>query len=87
MNIRLGEDFYLIEGNFEKEGREETVVCSVKKGQKKILKRNGKLYEKLADHIGSFPIVIISPSDRDLIHEGSEARRKFLDGLLKPAIS
>ena len=35
MNIRLGEDFYLIEGNFEKEGREETVVCSVKKGQKK----------------------------------------------------
>ena len=82
MNIRLGEDFYLIEGNFEKEGREETVVCSVKKGQKKILKRNGKLYEKLADHIGAFPIVIISPSDRDLIHEGSEARRKFLDGLL-----
>lgn len=81
-NIRLGEDFYLIEGTFLREEREEQVVCSVKKGQKKVVKRNGKLYDRLSDHIGSFPIVMVSPSDRDLIHEGSEARRKFLDGML-----
>ena len=81
-SIRFGEDFYLIEGTFEKEAREELVVCSVKKGQKKVLKRNGKAYEKLSEHIGAFPVVIVSPSDRDLIHEGSEARRRFLDGML-----
>ena len=81
-NIRLGEDFYLIEGTFLKDSREEQVVCSVKKGQKKVIKRNGKLYDKLSEHIGAFPIVIVSPADRDLIHEGSEARRKFLDGML-----
>ncbi len=81
-NIRLGEDFYLIEGNFQKEDRQEHIVCSVKRGQKKILKRNGKVYEKLSEHIGAFPIVIVSPSDRDLIHEGSETRRRFLDSML-----
>ena len=41
-----------------------------------------RLYDKLSEHIGAFPIVIVSPADRDLIHEGSEARRKFLDGML-----
>ena len=53
-----------------------------KKGQKKIVKRNGKVYEKLADHIGLIPTVIISPSDRDLISEGSSTRRKFIDGVI-----
>ena len=81
-NIRLGEEFYLLEGTFLKENREENVVCSVKKGQKKVIKRNGKIYDKLSEHIGAFPVVIVSPADRDLIHEGSDTRRKFLDGML-----
>lgn len=78
-NIRHGADFFMIDGRFEKDGRAEQIVCSLKKGQKKILKRNGKEYEKFSDHIGFLPLVIISPSDRDLITEGSEYRRKFLD--------
>lgn len=81
-NIRHGEDFMVIEGLFEKEDREEKVVLSVKKGQKKVIKRNGKLYEKISDHIGFIPLVIISPADRDLIIEGSETRRKFIDGVI-----
>ena len=81
-NIRLGEEFYLLEGTFLEENREENVVCSVKKGQKKVIKRNGKIYDKLSEHIGAFPVVIVSPADRDLIHEGSDTRRKFLDGML-----
>lgn len=84
-NICHGTDFYMLEGIFQTEHREETIVCSVKKGQKKQLKKNGKAYEKLADHIGNFPIVIISPSDRDLITEGSEERRRFLDGVISQA--
>ena len=49
---------------------------------KKTIKRNGKLYDKLSEHIGLLPLVIISPSDRDLIIEGSETRRKFMDGVI-----
>ncbi len=81
-NVRHGEDFYLIEGQFERGERTEQIVCSLKKGQKKVLKCNGKAYERLADHVGKYPMVIISPSDRDLITEGSETRRKFLDSVI-----
>ncbi|MGB5508967.1 DNA replication/repair protein RecF [Robiginitalea sp.] len=81
-NIRHGEEFFVIEGVFVKEGREEGVVCSFKKGSKKVLKRNGKVYDRISDHIGQVPLVIISPSDRDLILEGSEVRRKFMDGVI-----
>jgi DNA replication and repair protein RecF len=44
------------------------------------LKRNGK-YDKFSDHIGFIPLVIIS-ADRDLIVEGSETRRKFMDSVI-----
>ncbi|WP_158976166.1 DNA replication/repair protein RecF [Cellulophaga sp. L1A9] len=81
-NIKHGEDFFVIEGNFEKLDREEKIVCSLKKGMKKIIKKNGKAYDKLSDHIGFLPLVIISPSDRDLITEGSDTRRKFIDGVI-----
>jgi DNA replication and repair protein RecF len=81
-NIKHGEDFFVVEGVFDKDQKEEKIVCSLKKGSKKILKRNAKIYEKLSDHIGFLPLVIISPSDRDLIVEGSETRRKFIDGVI-----
>ncbi|NHF61154.1 DNA replication/repair protein RecF [Flavobacteriaceae bacterium TP-CH-4] len=81
-NVRHGADFFVIEGEFEKNGREEKIVCSFKKSTKKIIKRNGKTYDKLSDHIGFLPLVIISPADRDLIMEGSETRRKFIDGVI-----
>lgn len=81
-NIKHGEEFFVIDGEFLKDNREEQIVCSLKKNQKKILKRNGKPYEKFSDHLGFIPLVIISPSDIDLIAEGSETRRKFIDSIL-----
>ncbi|WP_373073290.1 DNA replication/repair protein RecF [Zeaxanthinibacter enoshimensis] len=81
-NIRHGEDFFMIEGIFQKEEREERIICSLKKGNKKVIKRNGKAYERFSDHIGLLPLVMISPADRDLIIEGSETRRKFMDGVI-----
>lgn len=81
-NIKHGEDFFVVEGLFEKEEREEKIVCSLKRNNKKIIKRNGKAYERFADHIGLLPLVIISPADRDLISEGSDVRRKFMDGVI-----
>ncbi len=81
-NIKHGQDFFMIEGNYMLEERLEKIVCSLKKGQKKMLKRNGKVYDKFSDHIGQLPLVIISPADRDIIVEGSDTRRKFIDGVI-----
>ena len=81
-NIRHDADFFVIDGTFEKEEREEKIVCSLKRGAKKIIKRNAKAYDRLSDHIGLLPLVIISPADRDLIMEGSDTRRKFMDGVI-----
>ncbi len=81
-NIRHGESFFMLEGLYKINDRNEKILCSMKKGQKKILKRNDKSYDKISEHIGQFPLVIISPSDRDLITEGSETRRKFIDGVI-----
>ena len=81
-NIKHDEDFFVIEGEFKKNEREEKIVCSLKRGAKKVIKRNGKAYDRLSDHIGLLPLVIISPADRDLIIEGSDTRRKFIDGVI-----
>lgn len=81
-NINHDSDFFVIEGEFEKNDKSEKILASAKKGQKKIIKRNNKAYEKLSEHIGFIPTVIISPADRDLIIEGSETRRKFMDGVI-----
>ena len=81
-NIQNGTDFFVLDGRYLTKEREEKIICTLKKGQKKIIKRNGKVYEKLSDHIGLIPTVIISPADRDLISEGSSTRRKFIDGVI-----
>ena len=74
--------FMLIEGDFTKGIKHENIICSLKKGQNKTLKRNGKIYKRFSDHIGLIPVVMISPYDRDLIQEGSSNRRKFTDNVI-----
>ena len=80
--IKQGEDLFMIQGSFKKERKDEVVYCGLKKAQKKVFKRNKKEYQRLADHIGSFPLVMISPNDISLIIEGSEERRKFIDNVI-----
>jgi DNA replication and repair protein RecF len=81
-NIKHGEAFFVVEGNYIKKEREEKIIISAKKGHKKVIKRNGKPYSRFSEHIGFLPLVIISPTDRDLILEGSDTRRKFVDGVI-----
>lgn len=81
-NINHNASFFMIEGDYIVDDRHEKIVCSLKKGQKKVLKRNDKSYEKFSEHVGQLPLVIISPADRDLVTEGSETRRKFIDGVI-----
>jgi DNA replication and repair protein RecF len=81
-NINHDADFFVVEGLFERLDKNEHILVSAKRGQKKVIKRNNKAYEKFSEHIGFIPTVIISPADRDLIIEGSETRRKFMDGVV-----
>ena len=86
-NINHDADFFVVDGTFEKNDKEEQILVSAKRGQKKVIKRNQKPYEKVSEHIGFIPAVIISPADRDLIIEGSETRRKFMDGVISQSDS
>lgn len=81
-NIRFDQQFFSIIGVFDKAEKEYAIHCALKTGTKKVFKQNKKEYEKLSEHIGLFPTVIISPYDKDLISEGSELRRKWMDGII-----
>jgi DNA replication and repair protein RecF len=60
----------------------ERIQCALKKDQKKKIRRNDKEYQKLADHIGLIPLVMVSPADTSLILEGSEERRRYMNGVI-----
>lgn len=81
-NIRFGEGLFSIKGLFHKNEKTYEVICALQKGQKKIVKVSKKEYEKLSDHIGMFPVVLIAPDDTDLVRGSSETRRKFFDVIL-----
>ena len=79
-NIYHGEDFFVLHGFYETDGGEpEEVYCGLKRRQKKQFKRNKKEYQRLSDHIGLIPLVMVSPADSQLIAGGSEERRRFMD--------
>ncbi len=82
MNVNHGENWFLLKGQYEREGAEEHIICSFQEGQKKQVKRNSKVYRRMADHIGLLPLVMVSPGDSVLIVGGSEERRKFIDGVV-----
>lgn len=77
--LRHGSDFLTVRGIFRNEGQEEEIVCHVPAKGKKTIKRNGKPYERLMDHIGLMQTVMIAPNDVELVWSGSEERRRFID--------
>lgn len=80
--IKNSADFFMVLGAFDKDGTREVISCSLKRNQKKQFRRNKKEYQRLADHIGLFPSVMISPNDVSIITEGSEERRRFIDNVI-----
>jgi len=83
LNICHGEAFFAIHGSFQrKDGLPDLVSCIQKAGIKKQFRINQKDYDRISDHIGQFPCVMVSPYDRDLINEGSDIRRKFIDAVI-----
>jgi len=83
MNIRHEADVFSIHGDYiRNDGQDERVSCIQRRNQKKQFRLNKKDYDRLAEHIGMIPLVMVSPSDSDLINLGSEERRKYIDGVI-----
>ena len=80
--IRYEADFCVLQGFYQENETEEEIYCGIRRKQRKAFKRNKKEYERLSDHIGLIPLVMISPEDAELIQGGSEGRRKFVDLLI-----
>lgn len=83
-SIKFECDFFAIHGEFVSFdlGNSTKVSCAIKSPGRKIMKANQKEYSHLSDHIGLFPLVMVSPYDHDIINEGSETRRKFFDMII-----
>lgn len=80
MVIRHGQDCMMIRGTYDSSSVQPVdISCTAKLHGRKQFKRQGKEYRKFSEHIGSIPLVMISPSDMELITGGSEDRRRFMD--------
>jgi len=81
-NIHHDAEMAMVQGRYEIGGEEETISCGIKRGVKKQFRRGKKDYKRLLDHIGLIPAVMVSPQDSELIQDGSDERRKFMDGVI-----
>ena len=78
--MRHEADFFMVQGLYDMgHGEEEEIYCGMKRRQKKTFKRNKKAYQRFSEHVGFIPLVMVSPSDGELILGGSEERRRFMD--------
>ena len=81
-NVRTGMQGFRIEADYLKSERTDKIVCIVRENGKKELTLNENPYTKFSEHIGRYPCVMIAPDDIQIITEGSEERRRFLDALI-----
>ncbi len=81
-NIAHDAPHLLVSGRFIRHGEEESVSCAVERGIRKVMRRNDKVYDRIRDHIGRFPAVMVAPDDTEIVHGGSEIRRKWMDSVI-----
>ena len=75
LNITHGEEMAMVQGNY----CDFTISCGLRRGVKKQFRKDKKDYPRLLDHIGLIPLVMVCPADHQLIEEGSDERRRFMD--------
>lgn len=82
MVVSHGSDYMMLQAKYLRRNEPEEVSCGIQQGKRKVLKRNGKEYKRLSQHIGLLPAVMVSPMDWDLIRGGSEERRRLIDQII-----
>ena len=81
-SIRHHQDFFLVDGTFMEGGKKHQITVTLKAGGRKTVLHDKKAYERISEHIGRFPVVLIAPDDTDLVRDSGETRRKFFDNML-----
>ncbi len=79
---RLSGTFVIPPEEIGGQGKEQAIVIKIRKRKRKVIERNGTAYERMSEHVGRYPVVIITPDDSSLVLEGSETRRRLLDNSL-----
>jgi DNA replication and repair protein RecF len=82
LSIRYGEDFFILKGLFVGDDSSDELFCAFQKQKQKVFRLNGKEYQRMSDHVGRYPVVMLSPADSILITGASEERRRFLNMII-----
>lgn len=82
MSVNHDAQFAMLQGQYERRGERLDIYCAIQRGKRKVLKRDGKEYQRLSEHIGLLPLVMVSPLDWELLRGGSEERRRFIDSII-----
>lgn len=80
--LKHNAELMLVKGHYLRQDNEEVIYCGLRSRQKKQFKRNDKEYSKLSEHIGLLPLVMVSPADTQLVTDGSDERRKYMNGVI-----
>ncbi len=82
-NLKHDAEFFMLQGLYGcDDGGETEVTCSLKRGGRKRMKCDGKDYKRFSEHVGKVPLVLISPSDSQLVLGASDERRRFMDTVI-----
>lgn len=80
--VRRGEQYASLRAAYLRRGMDEEISAALRPGMKKAFKRNGKAYKRMADHLGAFPVVLLSPADMELSAGEPAERRRFIDQIV-----
>ena len=81
--FRHGTEEFSIAGTYRMENglASRFALKMTTKGEKKV-KRDDKPYNKVSEHVGVLPVVMVSPADISMVSESGEERRKFVNAVL-----
>ena len=82
-NLRHGAEEFSLAGTYRMENglSSRFALKMTSKGEKKV-RRDDKPYQKISEHIGVLPVVLVSPADVSMVSESGEERRRFVNSVL-----
>lgn len=82
-NFRHGCDSFALSGNYDMpDGKKLRISIESAAGSEKKVKKDDKLYQRISEHIGLLPIVMVSPADVTMVSDSGDERRKFANAVL-----
>ena len=82
-NLRHGAEEFSLAGTYRMESglSSRFALKMTSKGEKRV-RRDDKPYQKISEHVGVLPVVMVSPADVSMVSESGEERRRFVNSVL-----